>query len=94
MPTTKGNAVEASFSDAVTATGNFAQLYVPARIQTSELQSGSGQPGRVANGKIQSGELQVGRGQPGQNGTGKIETSQLQSGKGLQGETGQQASGQ
>src|ERR1019366_6719953 len=77
---TKGNAVEASFSDAITATGNFAQLYSPvttARIQTSDLQSG-----RAANGKIQTSELLTGRGQPG---NGKVETSQLQPNRGLPG---------
>lgn len=77
---TRGNAVEASFSDAITATGNFAQLYSPvttARIQTSDLQSG-----RAANGKIQTSELLTGRGQPG---NGKVETSQLQPNRGLPG---------
>jgi len=80
ISTTKGNAVEASFSDAITATGTFAQANSPvttARVQTSELQSG-----RATNGKIQTSELQTGRGQPG---IGKIETSQLQPSRGLLG---------
>ncbi len=47
---TKGNAVEASFSDAITASGAFAQLNAPvttSTFQTSELQSGRGQTVRA-----------------------------------------------
>lgn len=66
-PATKGNSVEASFSDAVTATGVFARIGTPAalaRIQTSEVQTGRGQPGQAASGKIQTSELQPNQGWP------------------------------
>jgi hypothetical protein len=81
-PATKGNVVEASFSDAVTATGVFAQMSAPAmlpKIQTSEFTSSRGQPGQAGNGKIQTSELASSRGQPGQAGNGKVQTSELQS---------------
>lgn len=85
-PATKANSVEASFSDAVTATGVFAQIAAPgaqAKIQTSELQ---GAQGRAGTGKIETSELQTGRGQPGGLVIGKAQTSQVLSGRGQTGQ--------
>lgn len=67
--TAKGNAVEASFSDAVTANGVFARITPPAtsaKIQTSELRSRRGQPGQATNGNVQTSESGSWQRQPGQ----------------------------
>lgn len=66
----KGNAIEASFSDAVTATGQFAQLRMPARVQTSELRAG--RIGGASNGAVQTSQLA----------RGGIQTSEVASGQG------------
>jgi hypothetical protein len=70
--------VAASFSDAITASGNLAQnVTAPAAVQTSQLQSG---PGRSTIDKIQTSQLQPGSGQSGRSASGKIQTSQVQPG--------------
>lgn len=79
-PVTAGRAVEASFSDAITANGSYARLDVPgtqAKVQTSEV-SPDGRQGQGS--KIRTSELQLNR-QPGQTATSKVQTSQLGSGQ-------------
>jgi hypothetical protein len=75
-PARKDVTVAASFSDAITATGNLAQnVAAPATVQTSQLQSA---PGRSTNGKVQTSLLQPG------SAPAKVQTSELQTGQGFQ----------
>ena len=80
----KAVAVEASFSDAVTASGVFARNNdpMPAKVRTSELQTGRGQPGEATNGMVQTSELQPGRGQPNRATNSNVQTSERQAGRG------------
>ena len=74
-PARKDAAVAASFSDAVTASGNLAQnMTAPAKIQTSQLQA---VPGRGTTARVQTSQLQD-QGQP----SSKTQTSELQPGQG------------
>jgi hypothetical protein len=80
----KGNAVEASFSDAVTATGNMAQVITPAyipRVQTSQLQPSTLQTDPLRGRSLQPGQSVGGKpqGRPDQFMTSQIQRSQFQS---------------
>jgi hypothetical protein len=76
-PAAKTSTVAAVFSDVVTASGaQVADRVVPATIQTSQVQSGTGkiqtsqlQPGQAANGSIQTSQIQ--------GGNNKLRTSEL-----------------
>jgi hypothetical protein len=79
-----GNAVAASFSDAITATGILAQnmrSVTPARVQTSQVQPNAGQS---ANGAILTSQVQP---SVGQTTNGTVQTSEIQP------NTGQSANG-
>jgi hypothetical protein len=78
----KGNEVAASFSDAISATGNVAQL-IPAmtfaRVQTSQvLPGGAPQPGQSVTGRTLTSQAANRSGRPNEVMTSQIQKSQFQ----------------